>query len=105
MNVVNIVSGTASVNAQVGKHYIFDKDGGRPLNTFTLYLPVITSTDIVQNILFSFWTSSAPSLTITPPDGVDVVYMKGYSIQPNENYELNIMWNGLKWIVAYGFID
>jgi hypothetical protein len=55
--------------------------------------------------VFFTTSSSTPTLTITPSSGDTVSYFSGYSIEANKTYELNIMYNGTKWIVAYAVID
>lgn len=35
----------------------------------------------------------------------EIAYFSGFSIEPNTTYELNIMFNGLKWIVAYAVVE
>ena len=98
VGVVNVASGTASVNAQVGKYYSIAGNVG----TLAITLPTITTTNKLQSLMLSFETSDSPSVTITA--GAEITYFEDYYIQPNTKYEINMIWNGTKWIVAYGVI-
>ncbi|MBO4787057.1 MAG: hypothetical protein J5510_08320, partial [Prevotella sp.] len=72
----------------------------------TVTLPSVSDTAHVSSIALSFETGSGfTSLTITPPTGVTVSYYDGYSIEASKEYEINLLWNGSKWIVSYALIS
>ena len=72
----------------------------------TVTLPSVSDTAHVASIALSFETGSGfTSLTITPPSGVTVSYYDGYSIEASKEYELNLLWNGTKWIVSYAVVE
>ena len=92
------------IDAEFGKCYVFD-NLNRPLGTFNFLLPAVTNANISDSIVFVFTTSSTPNLTISSADNTEIRYFNGYMIDPATTYELNFMFNGTNWIVAYGKID
>lgn len=62
-------------------------------------------TECISALEVLFTTGDAPQVTIEAEGGAEVDYFAGYSIEPNTTYELNIMWNGAKWIVAYAVVE
>lgn len=75
------------------------------VNSVTLTLPTITDNSKVSVVATSFTTGTGtPSVTITSASSQTIVYFSGYTIKASTSYELNIMWNGTKWIVAYATI-
>lgn len=99
---VDIVSVSGeSLNAEVNRYYRFDS----PVNTLAVTLPNIPEEENprLKALVLSFTTGDAPQVTISGNAEVD--YFDGYSIDANKTYELNIMFNGVKWIVAYGVVE
>lgn len=92
------------IDAEFGKCYVFD-NLNRPLGTFDFLLPAVTNANISDSIVFVFTTSSTPNLTISSADNTEIRYFNGYMIDPATTYELNFMFNGTNWMVAYGKID
>ena len=84
------------LNPETDRYYRFDN----PVNNLSVVLPSISSLDSLKSIVLSFTTGDSPQVTITAD--VDIDYFSGYSIEANTSYELNIMFNGSKWIIAYG---
>ena len=71
----------------------------------TITLPTVTDTTHINSIMLQFDTDSGfTDLTITPPTGVAISYYDGYWLEASKSYELNIMFNGIKWIVAYAVV-
>lgn len=99
VNIEVITATGETLTTAVSRYYRFDE----VVNTLNIKLPTITETNKVSNIVIAFTTGDAPAISITS-DNKDISYFSGYSIEPNTTYELNIMFNGLKWIVAYGVV-
>lgn len=87
------------LQAETNRYYRFDE----VVNTLAIELPSIGETSVLKAIVLSFTTGDSPQVIITADK--EVSYFEGYSIQPNTTYELNLMFNGLKWIVAYGVVE
>lgn len=92
-------SGT-TLSAELNKYYRFDS----AVNSLTVTLPKITNGSYTSGVILNFTTGESPAVTISATDGKEVSYFDGYEIAANTSYELNIMYNGQKWIVAYGTI-
>lgn len=56
-----------------------------------------------KSAIISFTTGSSPNINISSAESIS--YFSDYAIEANKTYELNCMWNGAKWIVAYGTIS
>lgn len=98
--VIEVVSGE-TLSALVNRYYRFDS----PVNTLAVTLPTIPAEENprLKSLVLSFTTGDAPSVEISADADVD--YFSGYSIDANTSYELNIMFNGSKWVVAYGVVE
>lgn len=59
----------------------------------------------VRSFTVNFTTGDVPNVMIMSYEGHTISYQQGFSIEPNTEYELNFLWNGEKWIVAYGIIE
>lgn len=92
---IQSASGT-TLTAEDNTYYRFDE----VVDTLNITLPTVSSKGTV---ILNFTTGFTPAITIQSSQPVS--YFSGYSIYPNTTYELNIMFNGLKWIVAYGTIE
>lgn len=76
------------------------------ISTATFNLPSVTDNTKLSALELFFTTgSSTPTVTITPQSGDTVSYFSGYAIEASKSYELNILWNGTKWIVAYAVVE
>lgn len=95
---IEVVSGE-TLTAKVGRYYRFDD----VVNTLEVTLPKVEETDRLKSIVISFTTGDTPAITITSDS--DIAYFSEYSIEPNTTYEINLMFNGTKWIVAYGIVE
>lgn len=96
--VITPVSGE-TLNANVGRYYRFDD----AVNTLKVTLPKVEETDRLKSLVLSFTTGDNPAVTITSDS--EIAYFSGYSIEPNTTYEINLMFNGTKCIVAYGIVE
>lgn len=102
IGVVSVTSGTTSITTQVGNYY----NVAGTVSALTINLPSVTNNTVLSALEVFFTTgSNTPTVTITPASGDTVSYFSGYSIEASKTYELNIMWNGTKWIVAYAVIS
>ena len=98
---VSIVDASgATLNAEANKYYIFSGI----VNTLNVILPSIDSS-FIHSLVLSFTTGSTPAVTISSSDNLPIAYFDGYSIEADTTYELNIMYNGSKWIVAYAVVE
>ena len=87
----------------VGKYYNITNT----VSSMTLNLPAISAADssTLQVIAVYFTTgSSTPTVNITSANSATISYFSGYEIKASTTYELNILWNGTKWIVAHATI-
>lgn len=92
-------SGTA-LNAEVNKYYYFDSE----VDTLTITMPQVTDTTNASCFSVFLTTNNNPQITING-NGKEVSYFRDYIIDPNTTYELNFMFNGLKWIVAHATVE
>ena len=72
----------------------------------TVTLPTISDVTHGHTIAMSFSTDIGfTTLTIVPPGEVTVSYYKDYEIEASSEYEINMFFNGTKWIVSYAVIE
>lgn len=86
--------------ASTSKYYRFDEE----VNTLDIKLPLINDITKPQSLIVYFRTGENPAITISSEDK-EISYFSQYNIEQYTTYELNIMFNGLKWIVGYGIIN
>jgi len=98
--VENVASGTTAISAELKKYYNIAGDVG----TLAITLPAVTNNTKLQGLMVAMATGTTPNVTITASGGATVSYFEDYSIEASTEYELNFVWNGSKWIVAYGII-
>jgi len=92
-------SGAATISAEAGNYYKVTDT----VTSLTISLPNVSQNNTyISSFVVFFETGSNPTVTITP--STDVLYYSGYQIDSNTSYELNFMYNGTKWIVAYATI-
>ena len=88
--------------AETGRYYHFGTD----LSQLEIILPAMTDNSKLYSLVVAFTTaSSVSSFTISSADSKPISYYSGYNIEEETSYELNIMYNGSKWVVAYGIIE
>ena len=90
----------ASLEVSHGKYYVITQ----PVGTLSISL-VGNSNGLIRNAIVKFKTGSSPAVTISSASGYNVKYFDGYKIEANTEYELNFVFNGQEWIVAYGVIE
>lgn len=87
--------------AQAGKYY----RATEAVETLSVVLPALDSPTTTKSLMIHFTAGLVPNVNISAADGVPVSFYIGYTIDAAAEYELNIMFNGGKWIVAYGVIS
>lgn len=104
-SLVDVVQCTSStVPATLAKDTYYNVTG--TVSSLSLVLPTIADSTHLHAISVCFTTgSSTPSVSISSAGSATISYFSGYSIKASTSYELNIMWNGTKWIVAYAVIE
>lgn len=100
VTIETISTAVSTLSAQVGKYYKFTQNVG----TLEVTLPTVTSS-IVQGCVLYFTTGTTPSVTFASADSSPIEYFKDYAIEASKTYELNCMFNGTKWTIAYATID
>jgi len=100
MAIVAVSSGTTALNAELNKYYRFDSNVG----TLGITLPSVSGVTELKGIVFSFTTGSTPAVTFTSTGGVSIDYQTDYTINASIQYEINAIYNGSKWIIAYATI-
>lgn len=93
-------SGTTAIHGILGSYYRFDE----VVNTLTITLPTVSDTTKIQGIIFFFTTGSTPAVTITSANSAAISYFESYVINPGVTYELNAIFNGVKWVISYARI-
>lgn len=89
-----VVSGTI-LNAEKNKYYRYDLE----VNTLTVTLPNITDETSLQAVVLCFTTGSNPNVTFVSSNK-SIMYFENYKLEAGKAYELNCMYNGLKWIIG-----
>lgn len=92
------ISSGNTLTAEFNKYYAITAS----LNTFTITLPSVAGVTNATGFMVAFTAGSTPNLTIS---GSNLMYNEGYSIEANKTYELNFLWNGVKWFIAYGTFE
>ena len=102
-SVIEVVdqSNTAILTPEINRYYRFRNSVG----TLSIVLPEVSDTKLMKNIVISFTTNNTPAISISSQDDTPIKYFVGYSIEAASTYELNIMYNGVNWTVAYGKIS
>ena len=84
------------LQAQADTYYRADA----AVDNLTVQLPAVEGND-VKSVILGITTGSSPVLSFTAADGKAIRYVDGYLIKALTSYEINIMYNGLTWTVAY----
>lgn len=70
------------------------------VNTLAVTLPAVSDTTKTKCIIINLSTSSSPNITFTSADSKTISYYASYNIEASKEYEINIIFNGSKWIIA-----
>ena len=90
----------AQLTAFVG-HYYRKSEAAENLN---IILPAVSDNTRTKSIMVNLIGGTNPNVQFSSADSKAIAYYDGFSIESGVEYELNIMFNGNKWIVAYGII-
>jgi hypothetical protein len=90
-------SGT-TLTAALNTYYVYSS----AVSTLAITLPSISSATAVSGFVVNLTTGDSISLTLTAAGGETIKMYSGLSIAASKEYELNFIWNGSEWIVAYG---
>ena len=93
-------SGT-SLTAEDGKYYRFDAAVGN----LDVVLPSIQNDGKLHTIMLSLTTAASSNISFSCANAnIPISYFEGFAILNSKSYEINCLFNGTKWIVAYGTI-
>ena len=94
-----------NVNAQnpacFAGHYYRKAEAAENLN---IILPAVSDNTRTKSIMVHLVGGTTPNVQFSSADSKSIAYYDGFAIESGVEYELNIMFNGSKWIVAYGII-
>lgn len=93
-----VESGTTAFTAAEHEYYVVQGT----VTNLTVTLPTPEDPTRVQSIAFYFTTGASPSVTFSHSS--TVYYYDGFAIEANKTYEINALWNGFNWVLAYGKI-
>lgn len=96
VNTTDPSSPVTGVYCQLGKYYRIDT----LVNSLDIILPAVGDTDIAEKILLSFKTGNNPDVNVYAIDGKGIGYFDGYEVSADTEYEVNCLYNGVKWVVA-----
>jgi len=92
-------SGT-SLTAQIGKYYRSTSS----TNTLSITLPTMNSSATkVEGFIIRLNMGSTPAITFTSAGSQTIKYLDGYKIEASKLYEINCIWNGVAWMISYGY--
>lgn len=74
------------------------------VTSLAITLPAITDTISTHSIMFYFTTGENASVTFSSANNTTISYYEGYEIKDYTTYEINAVYNGSKWIIAYGVV-
>jgi len=101
MPIVSVPSGTTQLTVEPDKYYSIAGSVG----TLAVTLPDLSGATKLQSVMLSFTAGSSPDVTFKAAGSAAISYFSGYAIEAGKNYELNLLFNGTKWIVAYGVYE
>lgn len=99
--VIETKSSGTTLTAEAGKYYRLTYTVG----TLAITLPTMQANATKPvGLMLSFMTGSSPAVTFSSAGSQTIKYYSDYKIEASKTYELNCMWNGSMWIIAYGTI-
>lgn len=94
MPIVHIANGITSINAVVNTYYKVED----AVNNMAITLPEPTDTTKVAMVVIHLLAGTTPNVVIGSTAMID--YSAAYDISAGNEYEINCLFNGDKWIVA-----
>lgn len=100
---IEVVPNNATqVLAYVDKYYRFDYK----VSDLTVLLQTPSNATTLKSVILYFtMDSSITGINFVSLDNVPVAFFDGYQIDPDTTYEVNCLYNGNSWIVAYGIVQ
>ena len=94
MPIETVATGTTALTAVVGTYYTLSNVG-----TINITLPVPTD-GYVNTIVFYIVTGSA-NPTISMASTAPIKYQENYNFDASSTYEVNALYNGIAWVIAF----
>lgn len=94
MLIVQVASGTTAINAAVNTYYEVAGEVG----TLAITLPTPTDLTKVSMVVIHLTAGTTPNVVIDSTAVID--YSAAYDISAGNEYEINCLFNGDKWVVA-----
>ena len=85
----------AALTAELNKYY----DASTAVGTLAVTLPAVGGSK-TKSIMMHLTTTSSPNITFTSADNKTISYYSSYAIEASKEYEISIVFNGTKWIIA-----
>ena len=101
--IVVLSDGETEIQANPGCFYRFDREVDYLHIDLESDISVLGENTTLKSIGFHFTTGSAPQVEFAC--GKEIEYHTGFAIEPNTTYEINTMWNGKRWVIAYATIE
>lgn len=102
-NMQIVTEGSATTISPIAdKYYVLTYD----VETLTVNLPNLAAESSIKGFVLFFHVGTYQSITINPAaSGQNVYYYDGFEFADDTTYEMNFVWNGSGWIVAYGIVS
>lgn len=94
MPIAQIASGTTAINADVNTYY----EVAGEVDTLAISLPTPTDLTKVAMVVIHLTAGTTPNVVIGSTAVID--YSASYDISAGNEYEINCLFNGDKWVVA-----
>lgn len=94
MPIVQVPSGVTSIDAAVNTYYKVED----AVNDMAITLPTPTDTSKVSMVVVHLTAGTTPNVVIGSTATID--YSAAYDISAGNEYEINCLYNGDKWVVA-----
>lgn len=94
MPIVQVPSGATSIDAAVNTYYKVED----AVNDMAITLPEPTDTTKVAMVVIQLLAGTTPNVVIGSTAMID--YSASYDISAGNEYEINCLFNGDKWVVA-----
>lgn len=94
MPIVQVTSGVTSIDAAVNTYYKVED----AVNDMAITLPTPTDTSKISMVVIALLAGTTPNVVIGSTATID--YSAAYDISAGNEYEINCLFNGNKWIVA-----